>query len=46
MQPIEVKFGEVASWFEQPGGGTQYLSEYSVEELLDLGWIQEIKMGE
>lgn len=41
--PFEVKSGIIAPWFNQPGGGIQYLADYSVEELLDLGWIKELK---
>lgn len=43
LVPFDVKSGEIAPWFDQPGQGTQYLSPYSVDELLDLGFINEIK---
>lgn len=29
----------VAPWFDQPGGGTQYLLPYTIEELLQGGYI-------
>lgn len=41
--PFEVKSGTIAPWFDQPGGGTQYLTEYTVDELLKFGYIIEIK---
>ncbi|MEG0525797.1 MAG: TNT domain-containing protein, partial [Erysipelothrix sp.] len=39
---FEVEMGPIAPWFNQPGLGTQYLSDYTIEELLDLGWIVEV----
>ena len=38
--PFEVKSGTIAPWFDQPGMGIQFLSKYSAEQLLDLGWIK------
>ena len=40
---FEVKFGEIAPWFDEVGGGTQYLSTYSVDELKKLNYIVEIE---
>lgn len=34
LQPIEVKSGKIAPWFNQSGNGTQFLSDYSVDELI------------
>ena len=33
----------IASWFGQLGGGTQYYTNYTVDELLDLGLIKQVK---
>jgi len=34
--------GEVAPWFNEPGGGVQYKFQKSVKELLDEGYIKKI----
>lgn len=34
-KPVEVDAGTAAPWFDQPGGGMQYLFETSIQELLD-----------
>lgn len=34
-KPIEVQAGKIAPWFDQPGGGTQYVLPDMVDELLD-----------
>ncbi len=41
-KPIMVEKGFVAQWFGQPGGGVQYYFNQSIEELLDIGAIQQI----
>ncbi|MDQ0362149.1 TNT domain-containing protein [Breznakia pachnodae] len=41
--PFDVKSGTVAPWFNQKGGGIQFLTDYTVNELIDLGWIKELK---
>lgn len=38
--PIKMMSGDIAPWFGQPGGGKQFLSDFSVEELLDMGIIK------
>ena len=43
LTPFEVKSGEIVPWFDQPGHGTQYLSPYSVDELIRYGFIKELK---
>ncbi|MDR0308697.1 MAG: TNT domain-containing protein [Coriobacteriales bacterium] len=43
VKPMDVYSGETASWFDQPGGGTQYKLSMSIEELKELGYIRPIK---
>jgi len=38
----EVKSGEIAPWFDQPGGGTQHLMPMSIDDLLKGGYIEPI----
>lgn len=40
---FEVKSGEIVQWFDEVGGGTQYLSTYSVDELKKFGYIVEVE---
>lgn len=42
MEPVTVKSGKAARWFGQPGGGTQYMFEKTVQELLDEGVLKEV----
>jgi hypothetical protein len=35
VKPIEVQAGKIAPWFNQPGGGIQYMLPDTVDELLD-----------
>lgn len=39
LKPFEVKSGQIAPWFDQPGEGIQYLSDLTVEELFMGGYI-------
>ena len=43
VKPIQVKSGEIAPWFEEPGGGIQYLLPETVKDLLESGAIRRIK---
>ncbi|MFV0550855.1 MAG: TNT domain-containing protein [Anaerorhabdus sp.] len=43
LQPIKVKSGKIAPWFNQTGNGTQFLSDYSVDELIKMGIIEKVK---
>ena len=43
VEPINVKAGQIAPWFDEPGGGIQYLLPDTVDELLDLGILRRIK---
>ena len=43
VEPINVKAGEIAPWFDEPGGGIQYLLPDTVDELLDAGILRRIK---
>lgn len=42
VKPIEVKSGEIAPWFEEPGGGIQYLLPDNIKNLLESGMIRRI----
>lgn len=43
VEPIDVKSGSIASWFDEPGGGIQYLLPDTVDELLDAGILRRIQ---
>ncbi len=43
VEPINVKAGEIAPWFDEPGGGIQYLLPDTVDKLLDAGILRRIK---
>ena len=43
VEPINVKAGEIAPWFDEPGGGIQYLLPDTVDELLDAGILRRIR---
>ena len=43
VEPINVKAGKIAPWFDEPGGGIQYLLPDTVDELLDAGVLRRIK---
>ena len=43
VEPINVKSGSIASWFDEPGGGIQYLLPDTVDELLDAGILRRIQ---
>lgn len=43
IEPINVKAGEIAPWFDEPGDGIQYLLPDTVDELLDVGVLRRIK---
>jgi hypothetical protein len=43
LKPIETSAGDAAPWFDQAGGGTQYKMNQSVEELIDTGYLREVK---
>lgn len=40
---VEVLSGEIAPWFDQPGGGIQYMFDKSIRELIEAGIL--IKVG-
>ncbi|MBP8261655.1 MAG: TNT domain-containing protein [Verrucomicrobia bacterium] len=42
MKPFEVSAGRVAPWFNQPGGGIQYVTPVTLDIFLKRGIIQEI----
>ena len=43
VEPINVKAGKIAPWFDESGGGIQYLLPDTVDELLDAGILRRIK---
>ena len=42
LKPFEVKSGQIAPWFDQPGEGIQYLSDLTVDELKRGTFIEPI----
>ncbi len=44
LQPVSVKSGRAARWFGQMGGGTQYMFDVSIQELLDSGILREVDL--
>jgi hypothetical protein len=42
LKPIEVDAGTAIPWFNQSGGGTQYDLKYSIEYLIDGGYLSRI----
>ena|GEM_PF-2315155 len=45
LKPLPVQEGKVASWFDQPGGGTQYKvdDDFDIQQLIDDGYLEEVK---
>ena len=44
VKPFDVDAGPTASWFDQPGGATQYrLKDASVQDLLDEGYLVKLE---
>ena len=43
VKPINVKAGKIASWFDEPGGGIQYLLPDTIDELLEAGILRRIQ---
>lgn len=46
VKEFEVLFGPVAAWFGQPGMGTRFVSEKSVKELLEGGYLRRLAEDE
>ena len=42
IQPIPAKSGEVAPWFDEIGGGTQYEFKNSIQWLLDNDFLEKL----
>jgi hypothetical protein len=42
MKPFEVQSGSVAPWFNQPGGGLQYVTPVNLQTLLKRGILNEV----
>jgi filamentous hemagglutinin len=43
LKPINAQAGEIAPWFGQPGGGTQFKTEISLEKLIENGYVRITK---
>ena len=43
IKPITVEAGKVVPWFDAPGGGEQYKMPFSIEDLIDEGYIRRIE---
>jgi hypothetical protein len=43
VKPVRGEGSIIAPWFEQPGGGTQFKLNNTIQELLDNGSIIEVK---
>ena len=43
IKPIKVKFGEIAPWFDEIGGGIQYVLPDIIDELLNAEIIRRVK---
>ena len=43
IKPLETLKGTTAPYFDQVGGGIQYKFDKSIQELIDLGYLKEIK---
>lgn len=41
-KPVEVLSGETAPWFFEQGGGTQYMFDTSIEDLLSQGILKQV----
>lgn len=41
-KPLPVKAGEIVPWFDQAGGGTQYMTAAPVTQLTDDGFLAEV----
>lgn len=42
LKPIDVKAGEIAPWFNQPGGGIQYVMPDTIDELIEAGYLRRL----
>ena len=43
IKPMKIKAGEIAPWFNEIGGGIQYVLPDIIDELLDAGIIRRVK---
>ncbi|MGB9810025.1 MAG: TNT domain-containing protein [Caldanaerobacter sp.] len=43
VKPFEALEGKTASWFNQPGGGTQYKLPKRIKELINEGYIRRVE---
>jgi len=42
IKPVEVQSGEIAPWFDQPGGGIQYRFNDTIQNLINNGILREV----
>jgi len=43
LKPFDVLEGDVAPWFDQPGGGIQYMLPDSIENLINDGYLRRVE---
>lgn len=43
VKPLEVQSGKIAPWFNQPGGGVQYVLPDIIDELIDAGILRRLQ---
>ena len=43
VRPLAVKAGTIAPWFDQRGGGVQYRTEKPVRQLIDEGYLRQVR---
>ena len=43
VKPIQVEGGKIAPWFDEPGGGIQYIMPESLDQLVKEGILKEVK---
>ena len=43
VKPLQVTSGEILPWFDEIGGGIQYLLPETIDDLLEAGIIRRIK---
>ncbi|WP_273702694.1 TNT domain-containing protein [Thermoanaerobacter sp. A7A] len=44
IKPFEALEGKTAPWFDQPGGSIQYKMPKTIKELINEGYIREVKV--
>jgi hypothetical protein len=42
LKAVPVQIGKVAAWFDESGGAVQYMTEKSVQQLINEGFLEEV----